>query len=170
MIKYVKIIHNTEPHVWYYNKVGQVFEVDGYAVSHTKTYKVSDYKHPSYGDVYLPVCVVEEISKAEYLLIRGIKTVNIEPMNDDFEKQLAMQEQALILAGKVKNIEPIKMSKSSASKEEELEFYKNSLKKVTKDTDYEVYTSVNAERSSTLNQIKSRSRKVNYNSTTLVMR
>lgn len=91
-------------------------------------------------------------------------------MNDDFEKQMAMQEQALILAGKVKNIEPVKMSKSSATKEEELEFYKNSLKKVTKEIDYEVCTSVNTERSSTLNQIKPRSRRVNYVSTTLVMK
>lgn len=96
----------------------------------------------------------------------NFKNKNKETMNDDFEKQLAIQEQALILAEKAKNSGPVIVN----TRETDLEFYKNSLKKITKATDYEVYTSVNAERSSTLNQIKPRSRRVNYNSTTLVMR
>lgn len=138
---------------------------------------------------YLPNNHPDKIKNFDINILTRNELKNIKPTNmtDDFEEQLARQEQALALAN-LKKVPPIELAGpidnkpyvsihyDKVDKETTLKWYTDSLKQI----DYKDYTdyiknsyttsSVSPERSSTLNQIKKRSRKVNYVSTTLIMK
>ena len=142
---------------------------------------------------YLPNNHPDKIKNFDINILTRNELKNIKPTNmtDDFEEQLARQEQALALAN-LKKVPPIELKGTIDNKADEeitLKWYTDSLKH-THYKDYEYYkknsyttrlnvapiydsstlSSVSPERSSTLNQIKKRSRKVNYVSTTLIMK
>lgn len=143
---------------------------------------------------YLPDNHPDKIKNFDINILTRNELKNIKPTNmtDDFEEQLARQEQALALAN-LKKVPPIELKGAIGNradmlnrytkqleKEPTLEWYIHSLKQMDY-TDYEknFYTtrldvdpiydsgtlsSVGPERSSTLNQIKKRSKKVTYKS------
>lgn len=134
------------------------------------------------GEAYDPT-PIEEINKLQDYYNNNLKNKSTN-MTDDFEEQLARQEQALALANlkKAPFIElkddignrayMLNRYTKQLEKEPTLKWYTDSLKQHTKDNDYLItdvdmpkdFTSVGPERSSTLNQIKKRSKKVTYKS------